>query len=305
MWKKGKHKSFYFHLTLGTIPACFKDFPYPIKHTHSPNTPNIKACCICYWAHAQFAFNWHVSIKNTAANTSCHLAIDFKLKILTYPSIQQRCDNIFAWKPLNCSSFSSSLLHNNHIGFGCHWNRSDFGCSSLILKGKEAVWSFSHVHFPSFQKLMSCTRVFKCDSTTKQRQHVQQEFMLPNSTYKDQLTTLRTFLLQSRRMCRTGVIHSVLVQSAPSHELQSRLMQVSQSNTSNFSKARVRRDKGNTNTQVKVLFAQISWLRWLQSTQITSAEELMYWDREKPSLSRTELLQYKWPIAYWKKTLLF
>lgn len=34
-------------------------------------------------------------------------------------------------------------------------------------------------------------------------------------------------------------------------------MQVSQDNTSNFSKARVRGDKGNTDTQVKVLHAQI------------------------------------------------
>lgn len=105
---------------------------------------------------------------------------------------------------------------------------------------------------------MSCTRVFKCDSTTKQRVAYIPVVRAANSTYKNQLTTLRTFLLQSRRVCRTGIIHSVLVQSAPSHELQSTLMQVSQSNSSNFSKARVRRDKGNTNTQVKVLFAQIS-----------------------------------------------
>lgn len=57
-------------------------------------------------------------------------AIGLRLETLTYPSIQQCCDNVFAWKPLNCSSFSSCFLHDDHIGFGRHWNCSDFGCSS-------------------------------------------------------------------------------------------------------------------------------------------------------------------------------
>lgn len=50
---------------------------------------------------------------------------------LTYPSIEQRCDDVFAWEALNGRSFPCGLLHNNHIGLGSHRDGSDFGGCSL------------------------------------------------------------------------------------------------------------------------------------------------------------------------------
>lgn len=52
-------------------------------------------------------------------------------RALTYPCVEQRCDDVFAWEPLNGRSFPCGLLHNNHIGLGSHGDGSDFGGRSL------------------------------------------------------------------------------------------------------------------------------------------------------------------------------